>query len=187
MLKLVLNQKGSHSLIRSHNSFKGLGYKEMSRVLHENIRQGTMIHMVSDNKSPEPHRGTYYLLFMEEYQSVYLFYLDVKGILRVVYSGNIESAVSAIYRYVATDTDITILKSDSKRAYRVIRVVSEQDPFSYEVINGVYKNKSSQHISQVYMNFFEAINLAVISHTKDKRYTYCVISPKGSIMFKVSK
>lgn len=187
MIQLVLDGKGNHSLIRSHNSFRNKGWVEMSRIIEGNIRQGTTLHLVTDNTKPEPHRGSYYLLFMEEYQSIYLFYLDVKGVLRIVYSGNIDSAVSAMYKYVANDTNITILKSNSKRAYRVVRVLSEDSPMSYEVISNTYKNKSSQIISQVYMNFFDAINYAVSCHNKQRNYSYCVISPKGSIMFKVPK
>ena len=181
MIKLVLNSNGTNSLIRSHNSFKDLGFVDMSMIIKENIRQGTKIHLISDNPKPQPHRGEYYLLYMQEYSIVFLFYLDIKGTLRIVHSGDIENAVSAIYRYVSTDTDIVVLKSDSKRAYRVAKETNE----GFKIIDAVYKNKSSQKISQVYMNFFEAINFAVACHKKDKYNTYSVISPKNTVMFMV--
>jgi len=177
----MLNNKGNNSLIRSHNSFKGLGPVDMSMVIKDNIRQGTTLFLVSDNPKPQPHRGTYYLLYMQEYQSVFLFYLDVKGTLRIVHSGNMEGAVDAIYRYVATDSEITILKSDSKRAYRVAKETHE----GFEVVGTLYKNKSSQKINQIYMNLFEAINVAVTSHKNNPSSHYVVITPKNTVMFKV--
>ena len=76
---------------------------------------------------------------------------------------------------------MTILKSDSKRAYRVAKCVGDD----FEVVANTYKNKSSQVVPQVYMNFFEAINLAVYNHSKHPKTSYAVISPKGTVMFKV--
>ena len=171
MIKLMLNSNGDNSLIRSHNSFKNLGPVDMSMVIKDNIRQGTTIKVVSDNDRPKPHRGNYYLLYMQEYNSVYLFYLDIQGTLRIVYSGSMESAVDSIYRFVADGMEVTILKSDSKRAYRVAKQTKE----GFDVKSMNYKNKSSQVIPQVYMNFFEAINFAVTCHKKDMKNTYCVI------------
>lgn len=181
MIKLILNSNGDNALIRSHNSFKGLGPVDMSLAIKDNIRQGTTIHIVSDNTKPKPHRGDYYLLYMQEYMSVYLFYLDTQGVLRIVYSGDIENAVDAIYRFVSTDSSVTILKSDGKRAYRVGEQAKDGE---YKIINATYKNKSSQIIPQVYMNFFEAINLAVSLYKRNKK-PYFVVSPKGSVMFSV--
>ena len=181
MIKLVLNSYGNNSLIRSHNSFRNLGFIDMSMVIKDNIRQGTTIKVVSTNTKPKPHRGNYYLLYMQEYQSVYLFYLDTQGVLRIVYSGAMENAVDVIYRFVANDSEVTILKSDNKRAYRVAKQIGED----FEVKAIKYKNKSSQLVPQVYMNFFEAINFAVTCHKKDMSNTYCVISPKNTVMFKV--
>ena len=181
MIRLVLNKQNDNSLIRSHNSFRGLDPVDMSNVLKTALRQGTTISVESDNTRPEPHRGDYYLLFMQEYEMVYLFYLDVKGVLRIVYSGNESSAVKAIYQYIANETNLTILKSDSKRAYRVAKCVGD----NFEVIAHNYKNKSSQVIPQIYMNFFDAINFAVLNHSKHPKTAYAVISPKGTIMFKV--
>lgn len=181
MIKLQLNKQGENSLIRSHNSFKNLGLVDMSNVLKNSLRQGTTICVESDNTRPEPHRGDYYLLFMQEYKMVYLFYLDVKGVLRIVYSGNELSAAKAVYQYIANDTHLTVLKSDSKRAYRVAKCVGDE----FEIIPYSYKNKSSQIVPQVYMNFFEAINFAVFKHSEHTKTCYVVISPKGTIMFRV--
>ncbi len=181
MIKLVLDKQNKSSLIRSHNSFRGINLVDMSGVLKTSLRQGTTIVVNSDNTRPEPHRGDYYLLFMQEYGMVYLFYLDVKGVLRIVYSGNENSAAKAIYQYIANNTYLTILKSDSKRAYRVAKCAGD----NFEVVAHSYKNKSSQVVPQIYMNFFEAINFAVYSHSKDLNNSYVVISPKNSVMFKV--
>ena len=181
MIKLQIKSQGDYSLIRSHNSFKDIGPVDMSNVLKQSLRQGTTIMVENSNTRPEPHRGDYYLLFMQEYAMVYLFYLDVKGVLRIVYSGHESSAAKAVYQYIANETNLTILKSDSKRAYRVAKCVGDD----FEVVANTYKNKSSQVVPQVYMNFFEAINLAVYNHSKHPKTSYVVISPKGTIMFKV--
>ena len=181
MIKLQIKSQGDYSLIRSHNSFKNVCEVDMSSILKSNLRQGTTIMVENVNTRPEPHRGDYYLLFMQEYGMVYLFYLDVKGVLRIVYSVHESSAAKAVYQYIANETNLTILKSDSKRAYRVAKCVGDD----FEVIPHTYKNKSSQVVPQVYMNFFEAINLAVFKHSKHPKTAYVVISPKGTIMFKV--
>ena len=181
MIKLILKSNGDNSLIRSHNSFKGLGVVDMSMVIKDNIRQGTTIKVISDNVKPKPHRGDYYLLYMQEYMSVYLFYLDTQGVLRIVYSGDIENAVEAIYRFVSTDSSVTILKSDGKRAYRVGEQAVDGE---YKFVSATYKNKSSQVVPQVYMNFFEAINLSVSLYKKNKK-PYFVVSPKGTVMFSI--
>ena len=85
------------------------------------------------------------------------------------------------YTWNSGNSEVTILKSDNKRAYRVAKQIGED----FEVKAIKYKNKSSQLVPQVYMNFFEAINFAVTCHKKDMSNTYCVISPKNTVMFKV--
>lgn len=180
MIKLKYNSVNDVSLFRSHMSVKNVDGKEISSIL-PTIRQGTTIFVENANLRPEKHRGQYYILFMAEYDSVYLFYLDVSGNLRIVYSGAMDKCSNAIYSNIADETELTILKSDGKRAYRV--AVQSNDAF--EVIPQSYKNKSSAVVPIIYMNFFDAINTAVTLHRKKKAVKYYVISPKNTVMFSV--
>ena len=189
MIKLVLNSNGTNSLIRSHNSFKDLGFVDMSMILKDNIRQGTTIRVISDNSRPQPHRGDYYLLYMQEFDSVYIFYVDIQGVLRVVYTGNVENACKGIYQNIANDTDVKILKSSGKRAYRVFRCENKRtDLEKSQLITFTYCNKSSQKINQVYLNLFDAINYASKNYrnARDKKnVSFKVITPKNTVLFTV--
>lgn len=167
-------------LKKSHDPIENVSFKEMSMVLCQKVRIGTTLQIVSDNSKVKPHRGKYYLLFMEEYDMVYIFYLDVSNNLRVIYTGPMLNAVSAVYSMIADNMEIKVLQSKGKRAYRVAMC----NPFneSVEIKSAQYKNKSSERINQVYMNLFEAINFAVkISHDTHKQCA--VITPKGSKFF----
>ena len=180
MTKLYINKNRETKLIRSHNSIRNKTMDEMSIILKDILRQGTKILVKNSNTMPAPHRGDYYLLFMNEYETVYLFYLDINGVLRIVYSGNQDNAISAIYKFVANDTKLTILKSDNKKAYRVINTQDED-----KNIHIVYKNKDGKPIKQVYMTIFEAINMAVFMKKKNQSYHYSVISKSKKSMFYV--
>ena len=180
MTKLYIDKKKATRLIRSHNSIRNKSMDEMSLIIRDVVKQGSKIIVKNSNTMPAPHRGDYYLLYMNEYEMVYLFYLDINGILRIVYSGNQENAISAIYKFICNDTVLTILKSDNKKAYRVINTQEED-----KNINMIYKNKDGKEIEQVYMTFFEAINMAVLMRKKTKLSHYSVISKSRKSMFYV--
>lgn len=172
--------KNNANLKKSHDPIENVNFKEMSKILCQNVRIGTTLQIKSDNSKVEPHRGKYYLLFMEEYNMVYLFYLDVSDNLRVIYTGPMSNAVSALYNMIADGMEIRVLQSKGKRAYRVAMC----NPYNetMEIKAAQYKNKSSERVNQVYMNLFEAINFAVkLSH--DNHRQFAVITPKGSKFF----
>lgn len=180
MTKLTINKKKQVRLVKSHGSVKGKTMEETSLAIRDGIKQGSKILVKNANTFPAPHRGDYYLLFMNEYETVYLFYLDINGGLRIVYSGNQENAVSAIYKFVCNDTTLTILRSDNRKAYRVIDTSDEN-----KTVTTTYKNKDGKDIDQVYMSFFEAMNVAVLMKKKNKNHSYNVISKSKSPMFSV--
>ena len=161
-----------------------LVFKDLSIHLEQSIRIGTDILVKTDNTKPEPHRGQYYLLYMQEFGSVYLIYIDTSGVMRIVYQGDMLNAVEALYRFVSDETVVKILKSSNKRAYRVINNTDSVDD-ELVVVDFKYKNKSSQINSQVYLSLFEAINHAVYLHKKNKHKSFSVITPKGTTLFKV--
>lgn len=180
MTKLYINKKRETRLIRSHNSFRHKTMDEMSLILRDVVKQGSKILVKNANTMPAPHRGDYYLLFMNEYEMVYLFYLDINGVLRIVYSGNQEKAVNAIYKFICNETQLTILKSDNRKAYRVVDVQDDS-----ESINITYKNKDGKSIEQVYMTFFEAMNMAVLMRKRNPSNHYSVITKNKNSMFYV--
>lgn len=187
-MNLILRNNGECSLKRSHNPVSAAGFQEMSQILESEIKIGTDIVIKNENIRPKPHRGKYYLLFMQEFETVYLFYVDTKGILRMVFSGDTKKAVESIFNNIASDMSVKILKSSSKRAYRVIKV--NQSSNEIQVLNFTYRNKSSQAVDQTYLNLFEAINFASQSFKKGTQSIdekYCVITPKNTILFEISK
>lgn len=180
-LSFVENGLSGVDLIRGHGmTVRGVPHKKMSSVL-TTIRQGTTIKVENPNPRVEPHRGQYYILFVQEINTVFLFYLDVKGNLRYVYSGNSENATSAIYSNIANETELTVLKSDGKRGYRV----ATQKMEGFSVVPSYYKNRSSKVIPQVYMKLFDAINFAVSCHSEDTSTPYFVITKDDGVMFRV--
>lgn len=183
---LILRNNGECSLKRSHNPVSVAGFQEMSQILESEIKIGTDIVIENENTRPKPHRGKYYLLFMQEFETVYLFYVDTKGILRMVFSGDMEKAVESIFNNIASDMSVKILKSSSKRAYRVVK--SNRNSNETQVLNFTYRNKSSQNVEQVYLNLFEAINFASQAFKKSSQNItekYCVITPKDTVLFEI--
>ena len=182
MIKLSFkNGLNSVDLIRGHGkTIKGYPHSDMSECLMT-IRQGTTITVENPNPHIEPHRGKYYLLFVQEINTVFLFYLDVKFQLRYVYSGNLRNAASAIYSNIADGTELTILKSDGKRAYRV----AMNQAGELLTVPTQYRNKSSKMINQTYMNLFDAINWAVACHGSHYGRVYYVVTKDDGIMFQV--
>lgn len=163
-----------------------LPFKGLSKYLEESVKIGTNILIKTDNTKPEPHRGQYYLLYMQEFGSVYLLYIDTAGVLRIVYQGDMGNAVDAIYKFISDETVIKILKSSSKRAYRVVDNSKTVDG-KLSVVELQYKNKSSQINSQVYLSLFDAINHAVYRYKKNKSSSFSVITPKGTVLVTVGK
>lgn len=180
-------------LTRNKGSVKGreksnvvsASYLYINNILMKEIKIGTTIRVKTDNSRVEKHRGKYYLLYVEEMGITYLFYQDVSGILRTVHTGNIDSAIIAIYNNVANDTDLVILNGRGKKAYRCARKhIDSNGSLCLEPINIMYKNKSSKENPQVYLNLYDAIMYAA-HYAKVNMGTVSVITPKGTILVEI--
>lgn len=184
MKTIVLNSNRVGELKEKGCANLSLVFKGLSMYLEESIKIGTNILVKTDNTKPEAHRGQYYLLYMQEFGSVYLLYIDTSGVLRIVYQGDMSNAVEAIYRFVSDETVVKILKSSSKRAYRVVDNgnIVDGTPVVMEL---KYKNKSSQINSQVYLSLFDSINHAAYLYKKNKSSSFSVITPKGTVLLTV--
>lgn len=186
MKTIILNNSRVGELKEKGSSNLNLPFKGLSKYLEESIKIGTNISVKTDNTKPEPHRGQYYLLYMQEFGSVYLLYIDTVGVLRIVYQGDMGNAVEAIYKFISDETVIKVLKSSSKRAYRVVNNNKTVDG-ELAVVELQYKNKSSQLNSQVYLSLFDAINHAVYLYKTNKNSSFSVITPKGTVLVTVGK
>lgn len=181
MIKLKMNGTGEASIIRSYNSYKGVSFVDMSEFIRLNINNGTNILVKTDNVRPKKHSGTYYLMYQDEYSIVYLFYLDSSNIFRVIATASKESAVDLIYRNVADETKIVILRSSNIQAYRVCC----ENNYETYFVRKEYKNKDSQVISQSYMSLFDAINTAVHNYKSGNPGSYKVVTKRGKVIFSI--
>lgn len=169
--------------------------RSASERLQKDIKIGTKLHIKTDNIKVEPHRGKYYILFEDQFELIYIFYVDINDNLRFVYTGKTYTALNAIYNNIANETEVTLLKSiGNKKAYRVFEEIvnNETNERVYRNIVMPYKNKSSKNLTTVYMTMFEAINLA----SKEKEHarvkngvnivsTFKVVSPKNTVFFEI--
>lgn len=156
--------------------------RDMSLYINEHIKIGSDFEIETDNVKIRTHKGKYYLLFIEEFNLVHLFYLDSSNRLRIVYSGDITNAIDSLYKNVGNESIVRILKSSNKKAYRVVKYKNDT---LVEVKTFTYKNKSSQNVEQVYLSLFEAINYASKLYKEDSRYSYRVITPKETELFRI--
>lgn len=182
MRKLVLNSTQVSELKEKGAKTVKLVFKEMGTYLNEKIKIGSEFEIESDNNKVKVHSGTYYLLFLEEFNTVFLFYVDSTNKLRTVYSGDIGNAVSSIYKNIGNKSIVKILKSSNKKAYRVAKFRDEK---CIEIKTFAYKNKSSQRVEQVYLSLFEAINYASKLYKENNKYSYRVITPKETELFRI--
>ena len=182
MRKLVLNSSQTASLIEKKAKTINLVFKDMGVHLNEHIKIGSDFEIETDNIRVRKHKGKYYLLFIEEFNSVFLFYVDTENKLRTVYAGDIGNAVNSIYNNIGTGSVVRILKSSNKKAYRV---ASYSNGELNEIIPSTYRNKSSQSIKQVYMNMFESIQYAANLAKRGNGISYVVITQKGTELFRI--
>lgn len=169
--------------------------RSASERLQKDIKIGTKLHIKTDNIKVEPHRGKYYILFEDQFELIYIFYVDVNDNLRFVYTGNTYTALNAIYNNIANETEVILLKSiGNKKAYRVFEEIvnNETNERCYRNIVMPYKNKSSKNLTTVYMTMFEAINLAAKEKARARVKngvnivsTFKVVSPKNTVFFEI--
>lgn len=169
--------------------------RSASERLQKDIKIGTKLHIKTDNIKVEPHRGKYYILFEDQFELIYIFYVDINDNLRFVYTGKTYTALNAIYNNIANETEVTLLKSiGNKKAYRVFEEIvnNETNERVYRNIVMPYKNKSSKNLTTVYMTMFEAINLAANKKERDRLKngvnivsTFKVVSPKNTVFFEI--
>lgn len=182
MRKLVLNKTQIAELKEKGAKTIKLVFQDMGTYLNEKIKIGSDFEIETDNQKVKTHSGNYYLLFLEEFNTVFLFYVDSSNKLRTVYSGDITNAVNSIYKNIGDKSTVKILKSSNKKAYRVVKFRRET---LVEVKTFTYKNKSSQKVEQVYLSLFEAINYASKLYKEDKNFSYRVITPKETELFRI--
>lgn len=166
----ILNNNSNKTLLSDNN-----GYSELKK-----LRIGSNLVIESDNVKVQKHSGSYYLLFVEEYEELNILYVDKQGILRLVFMGREKEVLKGLYYNVSDEMSIKILKSSNKRAYRVVEEVQGE----LKVLEVEYKNKSSQVSKQVYLTIQEAIKVASYNH-RQTGLSYRVISPKGTILFEI--
>lgn len=169
--------------------------RSASERLQKDIKIGTKLHIKTDNIKVEPHRGKYYILFEDQFELIYIFYIDINDNLRFVYTGKTYTALNAIYNNIANETEVTLLKSiGNKKAYRVFEEIvnNETNERVYRNIVMPYKNKSSKNLTTVYMTMFEAINLAANKKERVRLKngvnivsTFKVVSPKNTVFFEI--
>lgn len=169
--------------------------RSASERLQKDIKIGTKLHIKMDNIKVEPHRGKYYILFEDQFELIYIFYVDINDNLRFVYTGKTYTALNAIYNNIANETEVTLLKSiGNKKAYRVFEEIvnNETNERVYRNIVMPYKNKSSKNLTTVYMTMFEAINLAanqkeraILKNGVNIVSTFKVVSPKNTVFFEI--
>ena len=177
MTKLYLNTNNTCKLIRKSGSFKNKTFAEMSQLILDNLRLGTSFEVINKNKQPLPHRGSYYLLYLEEFNMATLLYLDVSKDIRILYYGDMENAVYSLYRGLATGTTVKFLKSEARKTYRVVDDAGEEVSFEF-------KNRDAEICNQKYLKIFDAINYAVKLH-KETGKTYSVVTKSGTTLITV--
>ena len=177
MIKLILgvnnfelNNNGKKILLSEREGFKTL----------KDLKIGSNVLIESDNLRVRKHSGSYYLLFIEEFGEVNILYVDRQGLLRIVFIGREEDTLKGLYNNVADEMVIKVLKSNHKKAYRLV----EENSCGYEVIGIEYKNKSSEIKTQIYLSIHDAIKFASYKHRQTGNI-YRVITPKGTVLFSI--
>ena len=176
MRKIVVNGSQIAELKEKKAKTIKMVNRDMSLYINEHIKIGSDFEIETDNVKVRSHKGKYYLLFIEE------FYLDSSNRLRIVYSGDITNAIDSLYKNVGNESVVRVLKSSNKKAYRVAKFRRET---LVEVKTFTYKNKSSQNVEQVYLSLFDAINYASKLYKEDSNFSYSVITPKETELFRI--
>lgn len=182
MRKIVVNCSQIAELKEKKAKTIKMVNRDMSLYINEHIKIGSDFEIETDNVKVRSHKGKYYLLFIEEFNLIHLFYLDSSNRLRIVYSGDITNAIDSLYKNVGNESVVRILKSSNKKAYRVAKFIRET---LVEVKTFTYKNKSSQNVEQVYLSLFDAINYASKLYKEDSNFSYSVITPKETELFRI--
>ena len=154
---------------------------DLAKVL-QGLRLGTTITVKNENSHVKTFKGTYYILFMQEFEEVIIFYQDSHGNLRQVFTDNEIYISKGLYFLISDGTPVKILKSNNKKAYRVVYV---DDNSEENIVTKSYKNKSSGMIGQTYMDLFTAIKYATLLHSKKPSTQFRVITPKGTVLYQV--
>lgn len=183
MITLTIGNNAKSQGVELNNN----GKKEIVPVLDlakalQGLKLGTTVTIKNDNSNVKTYRGTYYLLFMQEFEEVILFYQDSYGNLRQVFTDNEIYISKGIYFILADGTQVKILKSNNKKAYRVAYL---GDNGEENVLTKVYKNKSSELIGQTYLDLFTAIKYATLLHSKEPNKQFVVLTPKGTVLYQV--
>ena len=182
MRKIVVNCSQIAELKEKKAKTIKMVNRDMSLYINEHIKIGSDFEIETDNVKVRSHKGKYYLLFIEEFNLIHLFYLDSSNRLRIVYSGDITNAIDSLYKNVGNESVVRVLKSSNKKAYRVAKFRRET---LVEVKTFTYKNKSSQNVEQVYLSLFDAINYASKLYKEDSNFSYRVITPKETELFRI--
>lgn len=154
---------------------------DLAKVL-QGLRLGTTITVKNENSHVKTFKGTYYILFMQEFEEVIIFYQDSHGNLRQVFTDNEIYISKGLYFLISDGTPVKILKSNNKKAYRVLfKDYDGRDT----ILSTTYKNKSSELVTQTYLSLFTAIKTATLQHSKSPDITYYVITPKGTVLYQV--
>lgn len=183
MITLSIGNNAKQDGIEINNN----GKKEVVGVLDlaksmQKLRLGTNITIKNENSRARQFTGNYYILFMQEFEEVIIFYQDSYGNLRQIFTDNEIYISKGLFFNVADDTTVKILKSNNKKAYRVVYL---DDNGEENVITKAYKNKSSGLVGQTYLDLFSAIKYATLNHSKNPDKQFRVITPKGTVLYQV--
>jgi|BioPla2DNA2_1021312.scaffolds.fasta_scaffold01813_23 hypothetical protein len=182
MITLTIGNNAKSQGVELNNN----GRKEIVPVLDlakvlRSLRLGTTITVNSENTRVKSFKGTYYVLFMEEFEEVIIFYQDSHGNLRQVFTDNEIYISKGLYFLIADGTPVKILKSNNKKAYRVVSEYAD----GVKVFTKNYKNKSSEIVGQTYLDLFTAIKYATLLHSKEPNRVFQVITPKETVLYQV--
>ena len=177
MITVTLNKDWAD--VNNYGKVDTVVHTELNDILY-NLRLGTSVKIKSDNPKVEPHRGEYFLLLVEEFEEIYIMYKDLSNKVRIVYQGYLPETGRALYRNVADDMVVKVLKSNNKKAYRVVEEVNGEE----RVVEFTYKNKDSEVVKQVYLTILDCIKVAANRQYKNGG-KYKVITPKGTVLFEI--
>lgn len=183
MIKLAVNR--GNLTVSKGKEIEVLSESEMLNIIRK-LRLGTKVFVNNVNQDVKKHRGQYYLLFEEEFDSVYILYIDLAGNLRQVAYSPISETIRLMSKNIADETEVIILKSDSKNAYRVYEETQNEGIVVREML---FKDKSSKQSNRVYMSILDAFKLAThlykLSESNKRGSNFYVVTPKDNPILKL--